>query len=118
MRKEIDLGGSTLPIVCNSATPWIAKRLFSFDFMHFITNSNDKEIGERLERLEQLVYAMTIQAKMSTTEALNANPDGFFEWVSNYDMYMMASVIVPQALELWTQNNAASSTPKNQDAPQ
>lgn len=118
MRKEIDLGGSTLPIVCNSATPWIAKRLFNFDFMQFITESGDKEVGEKLERLEQLVYTMAVQAKMSTTDALNEKSDGFFEWVSNYDMYTMASIIVPQALELWTQNNAASSTPKNPVAPQ
>ena len=118
MRKELNLGGTTLPIVCNSATPWIAKRLFKCDFMSFLTESKDVPMDEKLEKLEELVYVMHLQAKMSTTEALNANADGWLEWVAEFDMDTMISRVVPEALELWTSNVSASSTSKNQDAPQ
>ena len=118
MRKELDLGGTTLPIACNSATPWIAKRLFKCDFMTFLTTSEEKPMDERLEKLEQLVYTMAIQAKMSTTDALNANADGWIDWVAGYDMDVMISQIVPAALELWTANISTASTSKNPVAPQ
>lgn len=118
MRKEIELGGSNLALVCNSATPWIAKRLFKCDFMSFLTDSKDVPMDEKLEKLEEIVYVMSLQANMSTTDALNANADGFIEWVAGFDMDVMISIIVPQALELWTSNIDSSSKPKNVDAPQ
>lgn len=118
MRKDLDLGGVTLSLVCNSATPWVAKRLFKCDFMSFMMDRDDVAIDEKLERLEQLVYTMATQAKMSTTDALNANGDDWLEWVSGFDMDVMISKIVPEALELWTNNIKTSSTPKNQGAPQ
>lgn len=118
MRKDLNLGGSTLTLVCNAATPWIAKRLFKCDFMTLMMEIEDRSPDEKIERLEQLVYTMAIQAKMSTTDALNANGDGIIEWLANFDMDTMTSIILPEALRLWTNNIEASSKPKNPDAPQ
>ena len=118
MRKDIDLGGSTLTLVCNAATPWIAKRIFKCDFMTFMAEVDNADAGNKIERLEQLVYTMSLQAKMSTTDALNASGDGLIEWVAGFDMGAMTAVILPEALRLWTENIKTSSTPKNQPAPQ
>lgn len=118
MREEIDLGGSTLTLVCNAATPWIAKRLFKCDFMTFMTELDDKTADEKIERLEQLVYTMALQARMTTTDALNASGADLIEWVSTFDMGVMTTVILPKAISLWSENCLTSSKPKNQDAPQ
>ena len=118
MRKEIEVNGRKVALECNSATPLVMKRIFKFDFMTFVSNMSDYDIGDQLEKSEQVAYIMALMADHPLRDVLNMNADGFLEWLAGFEFVDMNSIIIPAAMELWTGNSETSSTPKNADGPQ
>lgn len=118
MRKEIEVDGRVVRLECNCVTPLVIKRMFKLDFMTFVSNMDDYNAGDQLEKAEQAAYVMAIMAEHPLREVLDMSADGFYEWLAGFDFPDMTGIIIPAAMELWAQDKRTSSTPKNPDGPQ
>ena len=119
MRKDIDLGGSTLTLECNAATPFVVKRLGGFDMLRFLQEIDGSSLSaDNLEKIETIIFCMHLQGIKSTREVLNETLDDFPEWLAGYSFDEMTTVIMPEGIGLWADSKDTTSTSKNQADPQ
>lgn len=114
MRKEVK--GTAYE--CNAATPIVIKRIFGIDALSFFEKRESYETSDQFETLEKIAYVMKMMAEMSLSEVLKANGNGFYEWLSGFDLDEIIGEIVPEVISLWSISNRAESTPKNGADPQ
>ena len=98
MKKTIETSAGALTLECNAATPFIVKRLCSFDMLKYFTETkiDDGLSLDQIERFEMIIYVMHLQATKSTREALNSTMDEFPEWLAGYSIQEMTSEIIPE----------------------
>lgn len=118
MRKEVVTKNGTVELVCNAATPYVVKKIFGVDILTALANIESEETGKKIEVLEQMAFTMAKQAKMSTREAMDINPDQIIDWLAAFDFDDMTDNIVSVALDLWMFSGKAQSQEKNPSDPQ
>lgn len=120
MKKTIETSAGVLTLECNAATPFIVKRLCSFDMLKYFTETKieDGLSLDQIERFEMIIYVMHLQAIKSTREALNSTMDEFPEWLAGYSIQEMTSEIIPDGIDLWTTSEQTSAQAKNPGGPQ
>ena len=117
MRKEVKVGDRIVALECNAATPFVVKRLFDFDVFRFFEGTKEMDGWDRVPQLEQLAYAMAMQAEKPLSEAMNC-ADGFYEWLAGFAFIDILEELLEPAVDLWTKGNTPSSKSKNPQGPQ
>lgn len=120
MKRTIETSAGALTLECNAATPFIVKRLCSFDMLKYFTETkiDDGLSLDQIERFEMIIYVMHLQATKSTREALNSTMDEFPEWLAGYSIQEMTSEIIPEGINLWVTSEQTSTRAKNPEGQQ
>lgn len=116
MKREVIVGDKKVELVYNAATPFVVKQMFNYDIFKFFANSDSMDVWERIPKLEQLAYAMAMQAKMSTREAMEAG-EGFLDWLDQFEFDEVTKDLIDATVDMWVNGNKSTSEAKNPQGP-
>ena len=125
MRKDVMVGGRTVPMRTTALTPRLYRHKFGRDLLRDLNRlrvlhgkmadlPEDATEAERqdvqlsvldLEMFEDVAYIM---ARQADPEHVPDNPDTWLDGFGTFSIYE----ILPQILDLWQQNLATTSKPK------
>lgn len=112
MFKKIKIGGITVPMLANGATPLRYKQVFHKDIISEFQQAQD-DYSKIISSVPELAYIMAMQAKAKDGEVnLNLiNEDGYMEWVEQFEA-MDLPMETEKITNLYMGNNETTSEPK------
>lgn len=119
MLRTIKTKYREIDIECNAASPIIYKRIWGGNLMTEIQTLSVDEPMEALETIQKAIYVFHLTAEKGTKEALNANDEGYIDFILQFEMLELADPdVISQVFEAWGYNIKSESEPKNQQSPQ
>ena len=112
MFKNIEIGGITVPMLANGATPIRYRYVFHKDIITEFQQAQD-DYSKVVDSMPELAFIMAMQAKAQDGAIdLNLlNEDKCLEWVEQFGA-MDLPMASEQIINLYLGNNATSSEPK------
>lgn len=112
MFKKIEVGGITVPMLANGATPIRYKHVFHKDIITEFQQAQE-DYSKVVNSIPELAFIMAMQAKAQDGGvALNLlDEDAYLEWVEQFGA-MDLPIAAEQIINLYLGNNATSSEPK------
>lgn len=112
MFKNIEIGGITVPMLVNGATPIRYRHVFRKDIITEFQQAQD-DYSKVVNSMPELAFIMAMQAKAQDGAIdLNLlNEDKYLEWVEQFGA-MDLPMASEQIINLYLGNNATSSEPK------
>ena len=112
MFKNIEIGGITVPMLANGATPIRYRQVFHKDIITEFQQAQD-DYSKVVNSMPELAFIMAMQAKAQDGAIdLNLlNEDKYLEWVEQFGA-MDLPMASEQIINLYLGNNATSSEPK------
>lgn len=112
MFKEIEVGGITVPMLANGATPIRYRHVFHKDIISEFQQAQD-DYSKVVNSMPELAFIMAMQAKAKDGEVdLDLmNESTYMEWVEQFGA-MDLPMASEQIVNLYLGNNATSSEPK------
>ncbi len=112
MFKNIEIGGITVPMLANGATPIRYRYVFHKDIITEFQQAQD-DYSKVVNSMPELAFIMAMQAKAQDGAIdLNLlNEDKYLEWVEQFGA-MDLPMASEQIINLYLGNNATSSEPK------
>ena len=112
MFKKIEVGGITVPMLANGATPIRYKHVFHKDIITEFQQAQE-DYSKVVNSIPELAFIMAMQAMAQDGGvALNLlNEDAYLEWVEQFGA-MDLPIAAEQIINLYLGNNATSSEPK------
>ena len=112
MFKNIEIGGITVPMLANGATPIRYRYVFHKDIITEFQQAQD-DYSKVVDSMPELAFIMAMQAKAQDGAIdLNLlNEDKYLEWVEQFGA-MDLPMASEQIINLYLGNNATSSEPK------
>ena len=112
MYKEIKIGGITVPMLANGATPYRYRNVFHKDIIVEFQQAQE-DYSKVVNSIPELAFIMAMQAKAKNGESdLNLlNEDTFEKWLEDFDA-MDLPIVAEQIINLYLGNSATSSEPK------
>ncbi len=112
MFKNIEIGGITVPMLANGATPIRYRYVFHKDIITEFQQAQD-DYSKVVNSMPELAFIMAMQAKAQDGAIdLNLlNEDKYLEWVEQFGA-MDLPMASEQIINLYLSNNATSSEPK------
>lgn len=112
MFKNIEIGGITVPMLANGATPIRYRHVFHKDIITEFQQAQD-DYSKVVNSMPELAFIMAMQAKAQDGAIdLNLlNEDKYLEWVEQFGA-MDLPMASEQIINLYLGNNATSSEPK------
>lgn len=112
MFKNVEIGGITVPMLANGATPIRYRHVFHKDIITEFQQAQD-DYSKVVNSMPELAFIMAMQAKAQDGAIdLNLlNEDKYLEWVEQFGA-MDLPMASEQIINLYLGNNATSSEPK------
>lgn len=112
MFKNIEIGGITVPMLANGATPIRYRHVFHKDIITEFQQAQD-DYSKVVNSMPELAFIMAMQAKAQDGAIdLNLlNEDKYLEWVEQFGA-MDLPMASEQIINLYLGNNATSSESK------
>lgn len=112
MFKKLKIGGITVPMLANGATPLRYKQVFHKDIISEFQQAQE-DYSKVVNSIPELAFIMAMQAKAQDGGvALNLlDEDAYLEWVEQFGA-MDLPIAAEQIINLYLGNNATSSEPK------
>lgn len=112
MFKNVEIGGITVPMLANGATPIRYRYVFHKDIITEFQQAQD-DYSKVVNSMPELAFIMAMQAKAQDGAIdLNLlNEDKYLEWVEQFGA-MDLPMASEQIINLYLGNNATSSEPK------
>ena len=112
MFKNIEVGGITVPMLANGATPIRYRHVFHKDIITEFQQAQE-DYSKVVNSMPELAFIMAMQAKAQNGEVdLNLmNENTYLEWVEQFGA-MDLPMASEQIINLYLGNNATSSEPK------
>lgn len=112
MFKKLKIGGITVPMLANGATPLRYKQVFHKDIISEFQQAQE-DYSKVVNSIPELAFIMAMQAKAQDGGvALNLlDEDAYLEWVEQFEA-MDLPIAAEQIINLYLGNNATSSEPK------
>ena len=112
MFKNITIGGITVPMLANGATPIRYKHVFHKDIITEFQAAQD-DYSKAASSMPELAFVMAKQAeaKEGKIDINLLNEDMYVEWLEQFGP-MDLPMASEQIIELYLGNNATSSEPK------
>ena len=119
MFKTIKTANREIEIECNAASPIIYKRIWGGNLMNELQNLTVDNSMEALDVIQQALYVFHLQAELGTRDALNANDEGYIDFISQFELLELADPeVMGQIFDTWGINIKSESEPKNLQSPQ
>ena len=112
MFKNIEIGGITVPMLANGATPIRYRQVFHKDIITEFQQAQD-DYSKVVNSMPELAFIMAMQAT-AQDGAIDLNlldEDAYLEWVEQFGA-MDLPMASEQIINLYLGNNATSSEPK------
>ena len=112
MFKNIEIGGITVPMLANGATPIRYRHVFHKDIITEFQQAQD-DYSKVVNSMPELAFIMAMQAT-AQDGAIDLNlldEDAYLEWVEQFGA-MDLPMASEQIINLYLGNNATSSEPK------
>lgn len=112
MFKNIEIGGITVPMLANGATPIRYRHVFHKDIITEFQQAQD-DYSKVVNSMPELAFIMAMQAN-AQDGAIDLNlldEDAYLEWVEQFGA-MDLPMASEQIINLYLGNNATSSEPK------
>lgn len=112
MFKNVEIGGITVPMLANGATPIRYRHVFHKDIITEFQQAQD-DYSKVVNSMPELAFIMAMQAKAQDGAIdLNLlNEDKYLEWVEQFGA-MDLPMASEQIINLYLGNNATSSESK------
>lgn len=112
MFKKVKIGGITVPMLANGATPIRYKHIFHKDIITELQNAQN-DYTKVISSMPELAFIMAKQAEAKDGKAdLNLlNEDMFVEWLEQFDP-MDLPLASDQIMNVYMGNNAVTSESK------
>lgn len=112
MFKNIEIGGITVPMLANGATPIRYRQVFHKDIITEFQQAQD-DYSKVVNSMPELAFIMAMQAQNKEVGGdLNLlNEDRYMKWMEQFDP-MDLPMASEQIINLYLGNNATSSEPK------
>lgn len=112
MFKNVEIGGITVPMLANGATPIRYRHVFHKDIITEFQQAQD-DYSKVVNSMPELAFIMAMQAKAQNGAIdLNLlNEDKYLEWVEQFGA-MDLPMASEQIINLYLGNNATSSESK------
>lgn len=112
MLKEINIGGITIPMLANGATPIRYKHVFHKDIITEFQQAQD-DYSKVVNSIPELAFIMAMQAQNKEVGGdLNLlNEDKYMKWMEQFDP-MDLPLAADQIVDLYMGNNVTTSESK------
>ena len=112
MLKEINIGGITIPMLANGATPIRYKHVFHKDIITEFQQAQD-DYSKVVNSIPELAFIMAMQAQNKEVGGdLNLlNEDKYMKWMEQFDP-MDLPLAADQIVDLYMGNNITTSESK------
>lgn len=112
MLKEVNIGGITIPMLANGATPIRYKHVFHKDIITEFQQAQD-DYSKVVNSIPELAFIMAMQAQNKEVGGdLNLlNEDKYMKWMEQFDP-MDLPLAADQIVDLYMGNNITTSESK------
>lgn len=112
MLKEVNIGGITIPMLANGATPIRYKHVFHKDIITEFQQAQD-DYSKVVNSIPELAFIMAMQAQNKEVGGdLNLlNEDKYMKWMEQFDP-MDLPLAADQIVDLYMGNNVTTSESK------
>lgn len=115
--KEINVGGKSIRVHANAATPLRYKMIFGKDIIVEINRMNKGLIdeGELIELAAQIAFVMNMQAEKTREEISKISRNSFIDWLEDFDGAMCFANAADAIMEVYLGNEKGDSKSKKEE---
>ena len=114
MVKEIKIGGRSIPMRCDGATPYRFKQIHGQDLFFLLSGGTELGDAAASELTERLGYVMAVQA-VETLDPGMCGEESFLRWLADFGPGEVAKHAV-EIIGLWSAASRGTSRSKKKDA--
>lgn len=110
MRKDVEIGGKTVTLEANAATPYRYRMIFHKDLLTLLSTARADD-ATTIDIMSELAFVMAKQAEKADMSKLTEGM--FLEWLEGFEPEAFISEeVVVQVLSVYNKNAVATSTTK------
>lgn len=115
--KEITIGGKSIRLHANAATPLRYKMIFGKDIIVEINRMNKGIIdeGELIDLATQIAFVMNMQAEKTREEISKISKSNLIDWLEDFDGAMSFANVANDIMDIYLGNEKGDSKSKKEE---